>query len=243
MQAAFDLSWISHCAGYQHRPVADWWLGLLYSFMLRKVKKETSPLRIYLSTPKQLRINHKLLLHVGQLNVYWKDNYRSLSLMHLISATSKLIGYGENMLICQRTPATDKYTCLWKACAKPWRPWDGTCHDGIGIGPASWKWDDLNMKLRCDDCSQWHKANKPSPGHARLGGGLVKSLVCKKRVSYPERLWCLEQPVEHSTGIHTGKTSLCAGLDPELPDQRNSWSEVGKYFLKEMGDWLWIVFA
>lgn len=76
-----------------------------------------------------------------------------------------------------------------------------------------------------------------------LGGGLAKSLVCKKTVSCPERLECLEQPAEDSTGIHTGRTLLCAGLNPKIPDQRNSSSEAGKYFLKEMGDLLLIIFA
>lgn len=160
-----------------------------------------------------------------------------------ISATSKTTGYGEDMLSCQRTPATEKCTGLWKACAKLWWPRDGTCHDSIGIGPASWKWDDLNMKLHYNDCSQWHKFNKPSSGHGWWPLQGWWDLWSAKSPSAAQSGWSARSSLQKAA-----LASPLAGPRSVLDVIPNFWSEgllvrSGQIFPERIGDWLWIVCA
>lgn len=63
---------------------------------------------------------------------------------------------------------------------------------------------DFNMKLCCDDCSQQHKANKPSPGHGHFA------------VQAAEISGLPKQPTAQSSLQNTALASTSSGLCPVL---------------------------
>jgi len=91
------------------------------------------------------------------------------------------------------------------------------------------------MKLCSDNCSQWHKANKPSLRCACFGGRAGEIFGLQEDSQLPRTAGVLRAACSRQHW-HPRWQDLCAGLNYERPDQRNSWSEAGRYFLKEMGD-------